>query len=41
LATVHHWEVEQNEVQIDFEQGRVRDIQIRIRRTRQTQPADV
>jgi hypothetical protein len=41
FATVHHWEVEQNEVQINFEQERVRDIQLRIRRTRQAQPADV
>jgi hypothetical protein len=38
---VHHWEVEQNEVQINFEQERVRDVQLRIRRTRQAQPADV
>jgi hypothetical protein len=39
FATVSHWEVEQHEVQIDFEQERVRDIQARIRRTRLTQPA--
>jgi len=32
---VRHWEMEQHEVQIDFEQDRVRDIQARIRRTRQ------
>jgi hypothetical protein len=38
FATVSHWEVEHHEVQIDFEQGRVRDIQARIRRTRLTQP---
>jgi hypothetical protein len=41
FATVSHWEVEQQEVQIDFEQERVRDIQVRIRRTRQAQPAPV
>lgn len=41
FATVSHWEVEQHEVQIDFEQERVRDIQVRIRRTRQTQTAAV
>jgi hypothetical protein len=28
-------------VQIDFEQERVRDVQVRIRRTRQVQPAAV
>ena len=33
-----HWDVEHNEVQIDFEQDRVRNIQARIRRTR-AQPA--
>jgi hypothetical protein len=38
FATVSHWDVEHNEVQIDFEQDRVRDIQARIRRTR-AQPA--
>lgn len=37
FATVHHWEMEQHEVQIDFEHDRVRDIQARIRRTRQSQ----
>ncbi|HEY7654761.1 MAG TPA: hypothetical protein VIG07_18235 [Methylomirabilota bacterium] len=41
FATVSHWEVEHHEVQIDFEQERVRDIQVRIRRTRQIQPAAV
>lgn len=41
FATVSHWEMEQNEVQIDFEQDRVRDIQARIRRTRQTPSASV
>ncbi len=34
FATVSHWDTEHHEVQIDFEQGRVRDIQARIRRTR-------
>jgi len=34
FATVSHWDAEHNEVQIDFEQDRVRDIQARIRRTR-------
>jgi len=38
FSTVSHWDVEHNEVQIDFEQDRVRDIQARIRRTR-AQPA--
>lgn len=41
FATVSHWEMEHHEVQIDFEQERVRDIQVRIRRTRQIQPAGV
>jgi hypothetical protein len=41
LATVTHWDMEQQEVQIDFEQERVRDIQVRIRRTRQSQPVAV
>ena len=39
FATVSHWDVEHHEVQIDFEQDRVRDIQARIRRTRLSQPA--
>jgi hypothetical protein len=33
--------MENHEVQIDFEQERVRDIQARIRRTRQTPSASV
>jgi hypothetical protein len=41
LATVSHWDVEQQEVQIDFERERVRDIQVRIRRSRLTQPTAV
>ena len=36
FATVSHWEVEDHEVQIDFERDLVRDIQARIRRS---QPA--
>jgi len=39
FATVSHWDVEHHEVQIDFEQERARDIQVRIRRARLTQPA--
>lgn len=39
FATVRHWELEHHEVQIDFEQDRVRDVQARIRRTRQTPSA--
>jgi len=38
FATVSHWEMEQHEVQIDFDQERVRDVQARIRRTRLAQP---
>ncbi|MEX2222375.1 MAG: hypothetical protein WEG40_11320 [Candidatus Rokuibacteriota bacterium] len=41
FATVSHWEVEQHEVQIDFDQERVRDIQARIRRTRHSLPTVV
>jgi hypothetical protein len=41
FSTVRHWEMEEQEVQIDFEQERVRDVQVRIRRTRQVQPAAV
>ena len=41
FSTVRHWEMEQQEVQIDFEQQRVRDVQVRIRRTRQVQPAAI
>lgn len=41
FATVSHWEMENHEVQIDFEQERVRDIQARIRRTRPTPSAAV
>jgi hypothetical protein len=41
FATVSHWEIEQVEAQIDFERERVRDVQVRIRRTRHSQPAPV
>ncbi|MGH7400167.1 MAG: hypothetical protein ACRELW_21815 [Candidatus Rokuibacteriota bacterium] len=41
FATVSHWEIEQTEVQIEFDRGRVRDIQTRIRRTRHSQPVAV
>jgi hypothetical protein len=34
FATVSHWDVEQHEVQIDFERDRVRDVQARVRRSR-------
>ena len=39
VSTVSHWDVEQHEVQIDFERERVRDIQARIRRARLAEPA--
>jgi hypothetical protein len=39
LATVDHWDVEDHEVQIELERDVVRDVQARIRRTRQAQPA--
>jgi hypothetical protein len=38
FATVSRWDVEHHEVQIAFEQERVRDIQARVRRTRLSQP---
>jgi hypothetical protein len=34
FATVGHWDVEDHEVQIDFERDRVRDVQARVRRSR-------
>ncbi len=37
LATVSHWDVEHQEVQIDFERDRVQDIHARIRRSRLTE----
>ncbi len=39
VSTVSHWDVEQHEVQIDFERERVRDIQARVRRARLAEPA--
>src|SRR5438552_12031340 len=38
VSTVSHWDVEQHEVQIDFERERVRDIQARVRRARLAEP---
>ncbi len=38
LATVSHWDVEHHEVEIDFEQDRVRDVQARVRRSRLAHP---
>ena len=37
FATVGHWNVEDHEVQIDFERDRVRDVQARVRRSRLTE----
>jgi hypothetical protein len=37
FATVGHWDVEDHEVQIDFERDRVRDVQARVRRSRLTE----
>jgi hypothetical protein len=37
FATVGHWDVEDHEVQIDFERDRVHDIQARVRRSRMTE----
>jgi hypothetical protein len=40
FATVGHWDVEDHEIQIDFERDRVRDVQARVRRSRlMEQPA--
>jgi hypothetical protein len=39
FATVSHWDVEDHEVQIDFERDRVRDIQARIRRSQPGAPS--
>jgi hypothetical protein len=36
FATVRHWDVEDHEVQVDFEHDRVRDLQVRVRRSRLT-----
>jgi hypothetical protein len=38
FSTIKYWDVEHQEVQIDFESGRARDIQARVRRTRLAQP---
>ena len=40
FATVSHWEVEDHEVEIALEEGLVRDVQVRVRRTRPTRAAD-
>jgi hypothetical protein len=37
FATVGHWDVEDHEVQIDFDRDRVRDVQARVRRSRLTE----
>ena len=37
FATVSHWDVEDHEIQLDFEHDRVRDIQVRVRRSRPTE----
>jgi hypothetical protein len=34
LATVHHWDLEQHEVQIDLERDVVHDVQLRVLRSR-------
>ena len=38
LSTVSHWDVEHHEVEIEFEQDRVRDVQARVRRSRFSHP---
>lgn len=38
VATVSHWDVERQEVEIEFERGVVRDVQARIRRSRLPHP---
>jgi hypothetical protein len=40
FSTVSHWDVEDHEVQIDFERDLVRDIQARIRRSRPAAPGE-
>jgi|SRR5262249_8226731 len=37
FATVGHWDVEDHEVQIDFDRDRVRDVHARVRRSRLTE----
>jgi hypothetical protein len=39
FATVSHWDIEHQEVQIEFEHDRVRDVQARVRRSRLTTPS--
>jgi hypothetical protein len=38
LSTVSHWDVEHHEVEVEFEQDRVRDVQARVRRSRFSRP---
>ena len=38
LATVHHWDVEEHEVEIELERDVVRDVQARVRRSRLASP---
>ena len=38
LATVHRWDVEHHEVEIELDGDRVRDIQAQVHRSRLTQP---
>ncbi len=38
FATVAHWDVEDHEVEIEFERDRVRDVNARVRRARLTEP---
>jgi hypothetical protein len=40
FSTVSHWNVEDHEVQIDFERDRVRDVQARVRRSRPAVPGE-
>ena len=41
LATVHHWDVEEHEVEIELERDVVRDVQARVRRSRLASPEAV
>ena len=38
LATVHRWDVEHHEVEIELDGDRVRDVQAQVHRSRLTQP---
>ncbi len=38
FATVHYWDVEDHEIEITLARDRVRDIQIRVRRSRRSEP---